>query len=231
MHKTLVISLGGSIISPGEVDTGFLRDFYALVKEHLAESEERRLIIVTGGGAPARSYQEAYRAVTEDPQPEAQDWIGIAATRLNGQLVKAIFGRLCTEEVATNPETVSGFSGRILVAAGWKPGFSTDYDAVILAERFGAEKILNLSNVAKVYTADPKKDPEAKPLDTISWKDFRVLVGDSWVPGSNLPFDPVAARRASELGLTVIMAGGRDIPNLRSLLKEKAFIGTSIGPE
>jgi hypothetical protein len=40
------------------------------------------------------------------------------------------------------------FSGRVLMAAGWKPGFSTDYDAVVLAERFGARiRILMLSNI------------------------------------------------------------------------------------
>ena len=116
-----------------------------------------------------------------------------------------------------------------MVAAGWKPGFSTDYDAVLLAERFQADTVINLSNIAKVYTADPKLDPKAKPIDSITWAEFGTIVGDEWTPGKNLPFDPIATKRAAELGLSVICAAGRDLPNLRSLLlRGGAFEGTTI---
>jgi uridylate kinase len=115
------------------------------------------------------------------------------------------------------------------VAAGWKPGFSSDFDAVLLAERFGAGLVINLSNIEKVYTADPKTNPGAKPIDSISWDDFRALTGDEWVPGKNVPFDPVASRRASELGLKVVCAAGRNLPNLRLILEGKPFTGTVIG--
>jgi len=121
--------------------------------------------------------------------------------------------------------------GRVLVAAGWKPGFSTDYDAVLLAERFDARRILNLSNIAKVYTEDPRSNPAAKPIDAISWTDFRAIVGDEWSPGRNVPFDPVATRKAAELGLSVICAAGRDLDNLRRILEGESFAGTTIGPD
>jgi uridylate kinase len=152
------------------------------------------------------------------------------ATRLNAQLVKALLGPLCPQEVATDPSSLTIFMGRVLVAAGWKPGFSTDYDAVLLAERFGADRVLNLSNVAKVYTADPRIDPSARPIDAISWADFRAIVGEEWSPGKNVPFDPVATRKAAELGLTVICAAGRDLDNLRRILEGESFVGTVIGP-
>jgi len=121
--------------------------------------------------------------------------------------------------------------GRILVASGWKPGWSTDYDAVLLAERFGADEVLNLSNIAKVYTADPRLDPEAKPIDRIDWADFRRIVGDEWVPGKNLPFDPIATKKAAGLGLKVVCASGRDLDNLKRILAGEAFTGTTIGPD
>ncbi len=153
------------------------------------------------------------------------------ATRLNAQLVKALLGPLCPQDVVTDPTSLSIFMGRVLVAAGWKPGFSTDYDAVLLAERFGARRVLNLSNIAKVYTDDPRTNPAATPIDAVSWAGFRAIVGDDWSPGKNVPFDPVATRKAAELGLSVICAAGRDLDNLHRILEGESFVGTTIGPE
>lgn len=225
-----VLSVGGSIVVPNEPDTEFLGAFSKMVKEWLAEDDSRKLILVVGGGAPARIYQNAFRTVTPDAADSAAaDWIGIMATRLNAQLLKSIFGDLCTQDVVIDPTVVSDFTGRILVAAGWKPGFSTDNDAVLLAERFGAKTVVNLSNIEKVYTDDPRKNPDAKPLDTISWADFRKMVGDEWVPGKNCPFDPIASKGAEKNGISVICAGGKNIANIRSILDDKDFIGTRIG--
>ncbi len=231
---TTVLSLGGSIVAPEVPDAPFLAAFRALIDRHLAIDPARRLILVVGGGGPARIWQKALRdASTMDKiaaSPEAQDWVGIMATRLNAQLVKALCGELAPQEVVVDPSSVELFMGRVLVAAGWKPGFSTDFDAVLLAEKFGADTVVNLSNIAKVYTDDPRVNPEARPIDSISWKDFRALVGDEWSPGKSLPFDPIASRRAAELGLRVICAAGRDLPNLEALLEGKAFVGSVIGP-
>jgi len=228
---TTVISLGGSIVAPDGPDSAYLASFAGLAREYLGADAERRLVIVVGGGGPARSWQRAYRdsgGPLEDH--EAQDWIGIMATRLNAQLVKAVMGGLCPQEVVTDPTAVSIFMGRVLIAAGWKPGFSTDFDAVLLAERFGAARVLNLSNIAKVYDDDPRANPNAKPIDSISWADFRAIVGDEWVPGKNAPFDPIASKKAAELGLEAICADGRNLPNLKLILEGGAFVGTVIGP-
>ena len=100
---------------------------------------------------------------------------------------------------------------------------------MLLAEKFGAKTVVNLSNIEKVYTDDPRKNPDAKPLDTISWADFRKMVGDEWQPGKNCPFDPIASKKASENGMNVICAGGKNIPNIRNILDDKPFIGTKIG--
>ncbi len=230
-NETQVLSLGGSIVAPDRVDVEYLRSLRALLARYLAGSEARRLVIVVGGGAPARDYQRAYREIAETPDTLVEDWIGVAATRLNGQLVHGILAQWCREELVVDPTAVSGFEGRVLVAAGWKPGFSTDFDAVLLAERFGAEVIVNLSNISHVYSGDPKRDPSARALETIGWDDFRALVGDRWTPGQNVPFDPVATARAAEMGLTVIVAGGKDLPNLDAILEGRVFRGTRIGPD
>jgi len=225
-----VVSLGGSIVAPDGVDVDFLKAFTEIVGEFLADDEKRRFIFVVGGGGPARAWQNAYRKVAANGGVDEQaDWIGIMATRLNAQLLKAAMGEWCTQDVVIDPTQVAPFVGRVLVAAGWKPGFSTDYDAVLLAERFSADKVVNLSNIAKVYTADPRTDPNATPIDEISWPEFRKIVGDEWSPGKNVPFDPIASRHAAKIGLKVVCAAGKDLDNLRDILSDKPFVGTSIG--
>lgn len=224
-----VLSVGGSIIAPDKVNSEFVKAFREAIVNYLEENQDAKLILVCGGGAPARIYQEAYRAVRGNEDTSAQDWLGIKATHLNGELMRAVFSDYCSDPVVTDPTAEIAFAGRILVAAGWKPGFSTDTDAVYLAKRFGGKKVVNLSNIAKVYTDDPRKNPEAKPIDSISWADFRKMVGYEWKPGLNAPFDPIASGIADEEKMTVICADGRNIENTVAILKDEKFTGTVIG--
>jgi len=223
-----VISLGGSIVAPDGVDEQFLKGFVGLIRSFIENDEKQRFIIVVGGGGPARAWQKAYRSISPSTKNDEADWIGIMATRLNARLLKAVMGDWCTQEVVTDPTQVEPFIGRVLVAAGWKPGFSTDYDAVLLAERFQAPMVINLSNIEKVYTADPKKDPSAKALDHISWAEFKAMVGDEWAPGANVPFDPVASRHAAKIGLKIVCAAGKNLENLEKILCGRDFVGTTI---
>ena len=225
-----VISLGGSLIVPDSVDTDFLSSFKSAVAEYLAEDKMRKLILVCGGGATARKYQQAYLKIIPNAAPDELDWIGIRATRINAELVKNIFKGYTADTVVTDPTAVSVFAGRILVASGWKPGFSTDYDSVLLAEKFFANTIINLSNIEKVYSDDPKKNPNAVPIEKITWPEFQKLVGDVWRPGINVPFDPVASKKAAENGFKVIIASGANIKNLINILNGRDFTGTSIVP-
>lgn len=248
-----VLSLGGSIVAPETPDIELLGRFVRSVQRYLYEDASRKLIVVSGGGAPARTYQNAYRALRRslsspacakpahegDNQEDRElyataehvelDWIGIMATRLNAQLLKSLFGILCPNPVVYDPTAANVFSGQVLVAAGWKPGFSTDTDAVLLAERYSAKTVINLSDVAHVYTGYPLSDKDAKALTSLSWDDFLLLVDKEWVPGSHVPFDPVASVRAKKSGIQVICATGRDLPNLERILNRQEFVGTTIG--
>lgn len=230
---TKILSVGGSIIVPEKPDTQFLSSFVSMCTKWLNEDKNNKLILVAGGGAPARVYQNAYKEVSEntgfDFVANSADWIGIMATRINAQLLKACFGDYCRNDVVYNPtEENLSFDGQVLVASGWKPGFSTDTDAVYLGQKFDAKTIVNLSNIEKVYTDDPRKNADAKPLDTITWADFRKMVGDEWTPGKNCPFDPIASKMAQESGMTVICAGGKNIENIKAILEDKDYIGTTI---
>ncbi len=227
---TKILSVGGSIIAPEKPDSEFLTKFVGMCSKWLDADKNNRLILVAGGGAPARFYQNAFKEVAGDKfDANEADWIGIMATRINAQLLKACFGAYCKNDVVYNPTLEDlKFDGQVLVASGWKPGFSTDTDAVYLGEKFDAKTIVNLSNIEKVYTDDPRKNPDAKPLDTISWADFRKMVGDEWTPGKNCPFDPIASKKAEANGMKVICAGGKNIENIKAILEDKEYIGTTI---
>jgi len=237
---TIVISLGGSIVAPKDgPNSVFLRKFKSTIVSWL-NGHDRSIILVVGGGAPAREWQNAFREVIAQSSPsdkkgnnkaeinDSLDRIGIAATKLNAQLVKEIFGEHCREAVVSDPTADLVMTGKILVASGWKPGFSTDYDAVLLAERFHASKLINLSNISQIYTANPTEDQNATPLAHITFDALLKMIGTEWNPGANVPFDPVAAAKAKELGLHIVFARGTDLENLTRILENKSFIGTMI---
>lgn len=224
-NKITVISLGGSLIIPTE---GFKADFLLAFKK-MIEAEikiGRRFIIVCGGGATARNYQAVGRSLKLDNT--ALDWAGIYATHLNANLMRLLFGSTAHPVVVIDPSKKINWRTKVLLAGGWKPGRSTDYDAVKLAEIYGANQVINLSNVDYVYTSDPKKNPQAEKLAEVSWKEFRKIVGDKWNPGANLPFDPIASKLAEKLKLKVCFAKGDNLEELKNILNNKKFKGTII---
>ena len=230
MPSVWIISLGGSLIAPDAVATEFVGEFCAAVRSQVAAHPDRRFVVVCGGGDPARRYQSAYRALARPADDAAADWIGIAATRLNAELIKRLFADLAPDEVVTDPTTVTELRAPVLVAAGWKPGFSHDYDAVIIAERLGARHVVKLSEVGQVYSADPRVAPDARAFDHLSWVELQGLTGKRWSPGYSAPFDPIATTRAGDLGLNLVVTGS-DLANLRRIIDGASFSGTTVGPE
>jgi len=223
--KTLVISLGGSLIVPEEVDFEFLKNFKLLIEEFI--KKDFRFIIITGGGRTARNYMAAANKVSKLHEEDV-DWLGIHATRINAHLLRTIFRSHAHKRIITNPCEKISFKEKILIGAGWKPGFSTDMDSVLLAKQFEVKQVINLSNIEYVYDKDPKKFEDAKKIKQISWSAFRKIVGDEWDPGLNAPFDPVASKEAQKDGMTVIITNGKDLKNLKSIFEGKTFKGTII---
>ena len=224
--KSVVISVGGSLIVPEKVNSAFLKSFRDLILRHVSKKPPTRFILISGGGKTARNYQEAASSIHE-ASSEDLDWIGIHATRLNGHLLRTVFEDVAYKRVLKNPNEKVGFGkSKVIVAAGWKPGCSTDYDAVLFARTHKIGTIINLTNVDYIYDKNPKQFKDARPLKQISWKYYRQMVGDKWSPGMNAPFDPVAAKEAEKLGLTVYVINGKNLDSLESVLEGKRFIGT-----
>ncbi len=227
--ETIILSLGGSLIVPNSgIDTQFLKDFNNFIRQQL-ETTNRRFFIVCGGGATARNYQKAAREVIGAITDEDVDWLGIHTTRLNAHLIRTIFRDVAHLVLIEDYQREYHIGDkRVVIGAGWRPGCSTDYDCVLMAEKYNAKTVVNLSNVDMVYDKDPKEFTDAKPILQWSWKQYQTLAGDVWKPGMNVPFDPVASKHAALLNLTVIILNGKNLPNLGNALDGKEFVGTTI---
>ncbi len=223
-----VISVGGSLIVPNEIDTDFLASFKQFIIKRIEKGD--RFILIAGGGKTCRKYQDAASSVSGIDNEE-KDWLGIHSTRLNAHLLRTIF------KLWANPKVIKNFDKdlheiefkeKILVGAGWKPGWSTDYIAVLLAEKFKADSVINLSNIDYAYAEDPRVNPNAKKYEKISWKEFQEIVGETWDPGMSAPFDPIASKKAAKLKLKVAILNGKKLTNIADYMDSKKFIGTII---
>jgi uridylate kinase len=223
VKENIVISLGGSLVAPGEIDLGFLKNFKHTLLKYLGA---KRFFVLVGGGKIARAYQKAL--LEFGTKPADRDWTGIAVTKLNAEVIKQMFLGNAYPKIITDPNVKVKTTKDVVVGAGWKPGWSTDYDAVLIAKNHNVKTIINLTNVDYVYDKNPNEFPDAKPLKEIDWKSFERIVGDKWSPGLSMPFDPRASKLAANLKLKVIMINGKSLERLEDFLNNKPFIGTII---
>lgn len=230
IQETIVLSVGGSLLVPnGGIDAKFLKNLNIFIRKHVKKG--RRFFIVVGGGTTCRHYIEAGKTVIKEIAEEDLDWIGVHTTRLNAHLVRTVFQDIAHPRIIENYDRkLYNAQEQVIVAAGWKPGWSTDYCAVLLARDYGASAIINLSNIDYVYDKDPNKYKDAKAIKKTTWHYFETLVPGEWKPGINAPFDPVASRLAKQLGTTVIVANGKNFSNLANILNGESFRGTVITP-
>lgn len=223
--KWIVISLGGSLIYPKEQDVEYVQRFVDLIKSKLTSHD---FAVITGGGFLARKMQEELRTAHADVTTKELDNVGIVATRANAVYVRNVFGDVAEADIFLDPTNLALSGKPVLVGGGWKPGHSSDGAAVGLAKTLGAKRVINLSNIDYVYTADPRTNPEAEKIERSNWADFRKLLPEEWYPGSSAPFDPVAAQMAEELDLEVVIMNGKNLENLENYIDGKEFIGTVI---
>lgn len=224
MPKTIILSLGGSLICPKDFDFDFLKKFKEVISGYIKKGY--KFAIICGGGRLARNFQQI-ASKTRKPSNEELDWLGIYATVINAYLLKSIFNKHAEERIISNPNLKIKLKKNVVIASGWLPGWSTDYDAVLLAKNFGTREIINMSNVDYVYDKNPNQYKDAKKIERISWKSFRKLTGNKWKAGMNIPFDPVAAKEAEKSKIKVYIVG-KYLRNLKNLIDGKKFKGTVI---
>ncbi|OGF99613.1 hypothetical protein A2153_03550 [Candidatus Gottesmanbacteria bacterium RBG_16_38_7b] len=225
--RPIVISLGGSLVVPnGGIDTAYISQLNNFIRNKIAEGW--RFFVVVGGGATARHYIKAAKKITGEISDWDLDFLGIHATHLNAHFIRTIFKDIAHPRVILNYEKkIEGLKEPLVIAAGWKPGCSTDYDAMLLVRDYKASALINMSNIEWVYNKDPKKHNNAIFIKKIDWQDYEKLIDKKWSPGVNVPFDPVATKMAKKLNCTVYIIG-KNLENLNSLLEGRDFKGTVI---
>lgn len=225
--KYKILSVGGSIIIPKTgFDIVFLKKFRSLILSEVKKGN--KFILVIGGGATCRDYQQTLTKVVKTSDTDL-DWLGIYTTWFNAEFVKMLFVGYAHGEVIKNPTQKIKTNKPIIIAGGWKPGCSTDKDAVLLAQNFDAKEMINLSNIEYVFDKDPNKFSNAKKIEKINWPDFRKnVVGYKWVPGKNVPFDPMASALAEKLKLKVSILKGTNLVEVKKAIQGKKFKGTVI---
>lgn len=207
------------------IDWKFLRKFRELIISEIKKGKS--FYIIVGGGTTARNYIEAAdKALSIND--EDRDWLGIHSTRLNAHLLRTIFREVAHPKIIKDPMETFKTNKKIIIGSGWKPGWSTDYVAAMIAEKYKVKTIINLSNIDYVYDSDPKKNVNALKFEKIQWKNFRKIVGSKWKPGMNAPFDPIASKKGEALGLEVIIMNGKNLDILKKYFSKGKIIGTKI---
>jgi uridylate kinase len=225
-REYIVVSVGGSLIVPDAIDVPFLKHFRAFILDQIGRGVS--FFIITGGGMTARNYRDAGRDAHGSLDRDDLDWLGIHSTRLNAHLMRTVFREEAQMRIVKDYNRRIRMRGDLIIGAGWKPGWSTDYCAVLAAKKLGAKKLVNLSDIDYVYDKDPKKYPDAQKLEQVDWKTFRGIIPDKWDPGLSSPFDPVAAKEAEALGLEVAVINGKKLGEFEKYLKGEPFEGTVI---
>lgn len=227
--EIVVISVGGSLIVPskgdGTPDGEFLKRLRDFVGKNV--SKGKKMILIAGGGRTTRKYQEPLEQFAHLSSDDL-DWIGIHATRLNGQLLKIALKDFADDFLVTNPDEMPTTDKLVVVGAGYKPGSSTDLRAVQIAKNLGATKVVNLSNIDYAYTSDPNKNPDAQKIEKMNWNEFLKLIPKTWSPGLNVPFDPIASREAKKNGIEVAIINGNKLEEVEKYLAGEPFVGSVI---
>jgi uridylate kinase len=223
--EPVVLSLGGSVLVREEGDTSYIRK---LAKMLIGLSAKHKLYIVTGGGRIARYYIRAGRDLGADES--FLDELGIEVTRLNARLLTAALGDHANHVPPKDYDEAvhAGRTHSIVVMGGVSPGITTDAVSALLAERVKAKRLVNATSVDGAYTADPKKDPDAKRIPTMTHKELITLVGHPAGAGPNNVFDPVGARVLERSKISLAVLDGNDLANLRDALEGKKFEGTLV---
>lgn len=228
--KTIVISLGGSVLVP-DIGNNNIIKYRDLLK---TLTDTCKIFVVVGGGGEARRYIGAAR--TLDIDEGTADEIGILVTRLNARLLMHSLGKESHPDIpeSYNDALIAGESGKIVIMGGVTPAQTTDAVAAVLAERAGADLLINATAVDGIYTADPRKDADAKKIPFLTPDELIDIVQTGRMDaGSNNVIDLVAAKVIQRSKIPMVVLDGRDPEGLLALIQTGVNTGSlvSYNPE
>jgi uridylate kinase len=226
--KTIVLSLGGSVLVPS-LESHNIAAYAAAIKEI---GKKAQIFVVIGGGGEARRYISVARSLGIDNA--SADELGIAVTRINASLLAGALGDAAFPGVAENYQEAKmrGESGKIVVMGGVTPAQTTDAVSAVLAESVGADVLINATSVDGIYSADPKKDPNARRFERMTPADLlEIVIRDRLDAGSNTVFDLVAAKVVQRSSIPLVVLDGRDPENLKNAVFSGKFTGSIVSKE
>jgi len=222
----VVISIGGSILVPDEIDVDYMHELAELTSKL---AEEHQISIITGGGRTARKYIEPARKF--GASEIFCDLIGTTATRLNARLLAAVIGEKANLEPPK--DFIAALKamnfGKIVVMGGTHPGHSTDAVSALLAEYINADLLINATDVDGIYDKDPQKHRDAKMYEKLSIEQLVDMVKSySLGAGKYELIDILAAKIIQRSKIRTIFLNGRNLKNMKNAIEGKKFIGTVI---
>ncbi len=227
--KTIVISLGGSLIVPKKVDYEFLDEFrYVLLKN----KANYKFIIVCGGGSISRIYMKGLENENIRKKEELQGYLGVSVTRLNARLLTYFFGKDANQGVPHDMKDIENLLKKndfvFCGALRYGRRETSDSTAAKIANHFHAD-FINLTDVHGLHDKDPKKHRSAKFIHEISHKDFLKMANKlKYKPGQHFVLDQKAAKIIKKYNIKTYILG-HYVGNLDNLLNNRHFVGTIIG--
>ncbi len=224
--RIIVLSLGGSLIIPDEVNATFLKKFKKFI---LHNTKHFKFIVVCGGGSIARKYISALHEA--GISIHLQGLAGIAATRTNARFMNYFF-RMDSEKGI--PHKISDIK-RLLKkqdavfcgALTYKTGATTDAQAAEIAVYFRSP-FINLTNVSGLYNKNPKEHKDAKFIPVITWRDFhKMATKEKFKPGQHFILDQTASEMILKHRIPTYLLG-KDLKQLGAILHGRKFRGTII---
>ncbi|MHB8560859.1 MAG: UMP kinase [Thermoplasmataceae archaeon] len=223
--KSIVISLGGSIISEDRLDIVFMKQFSKMMEQSKAFG---KVGIVVGGGRLARNYISDLRETgTNDI---ILDEIGINATRMNA-LAMTTFFENSNLKIPTNINDAAELSNnyRFTIMGGTEAGHTTDTVAALLAERLGSTVLINATSVDGVYTDDPRTNRNAEKIGRMSYDDAIALsLKKSIGAGPNVFMDLTSLHIAKRSKIRIFVIDGRKLEDYENIVQHEACSGTVI---
>ncbi|MCK5260936.1 MAG: UMP kinase [Thermoplasmatales archaeon] len=221
--KSIVLSIGGSVILSEEADVSFFRKLASLLKKI---SKQYKIFVIVGGGHVARKYIKLGRDLRFDEK--RLDSIGIYVTRVNAKILTNIIEESNKDIPCTTSEAID-IDKPIIVMGGTTPGHSTDMVGAEIAEKTGADLFIIATNVDGIYDKDPNKYPDAKQLKEVKIDQLIERYGIKWKSaGRNVVIDGPALEIIKRVKLATYVVNGKRLNQLEKALTNQSFDGTKI---
>lgn len=182
--RRILLKLSGESLS-GEGGFGITIDEVRKIAASCRVIHEmgKELAIVVGGGNLVRGTEIAQKGLGR----ATADYMGMLATLINGlslqdvlesqgvptRCMSAISSHQCAEPFIRRRAIRHLEKGRVVILAGGtgNPYFTTDTCATLRAQELGCQILLKATKVDGVYSADPRKDPNAQRFKHMTYWD------------------------------------------------------------